>query len=96
MTRVADPQLYAAYLGGTMPENRMGEDHEVVLVVAADSREARERARAKWSGPGRPHVDALQRVAVVDGFAVRLEPATDGDRLELEGYDADSEEDTAD
>ncbi len=82
-----EPQLYAAYLGGPMHGDRMGEDHEVVLVVAPDGREARRRAKSKWSGPGRPHVDAIQRVRMVDGFAVRLEPAGEGDRLELDGYE---------
>lgn len=84
-------QLYAAYLGGPMAGDRMGEDHEVVLVVAPDSGEARRRARAKWSGPGRPHVDALERVDMVDGFAVHLERAGVGDRLELDGDDDDDE-----
>ena len=37
-------------------------------------------------GPGRPHVDALQRIEMVDGFAVRLEPAGDGDRVELDDF----------
>ncbi|MBV8462042.1 MAG: DUF1543 domain-containing protein [Acidimicrobiales bacterium] len=92
---MAGPQLYAAYLGGIMPGNRMGEDHEVVLVVADDGTEARQRARSKWGGLGRAHVDALQCVEMVDGFAVRLEPAGDGDRLLLEGYDADTEQDGA-
>ncbi len=86
---MAGMELYAAYLGGPMDGDRMGEDHEVVLVVAPDHKEARRRAKSKWSGPGRPHVDALQRVEMVDGFAVRLERAGEGDRLELDGYDDD-------
>ena len=80
--------LYAAYLGGPLGDGRMGEDHEVVLVVAADATEARRLARAKWSGVGRPHVDAVQRVSVVDGHRVGVTPDPDatGDVFELEGY----------
>jgi hypothetical protein len=81
-----DEQLYAAYLGGPMEDHRMGEGHEVVLVVASDTTEARSRAKSKWSGPGRAHVDALQRIEMVDGFAVRLEQAGDGDRVELDDF----------
>ena len=40
----------------------MGEDHEVVFVVAEDVRAARRAAKAKWGGDGRPHVDALTRL----------------------------------
>jgi len=29
--------LYAAFLGGELADGRMGEDHEVVFVVAGDS-----------------------------------------------------------
>jgi hypothetical protein len=80
--------LYAAYLGGPLGDGRMGEDHEVVLVVAGDAAEARRQARAKWSGVGRPHVDAVQRISVVDGHRVAVTPAADasGDVFELEGY----------
>jgi hypothetical protein len=69
-----DPQLYAVYLGGDPAPGRLTEDHEVVLVVAADLGEARRRARAKWGGTSRPHVDAVLVVDVVDGFAVTLDP----------------------
>jgi hypothetical protein len=86
-------QLYAAYLGGPLQNDRMGEDHEVVLVVAPDNKEARRRAKSKWSGPGRPHVDALQRIEMVDGFAVLLEQTGAGDRLDLDGYDESDEPD---
>ena len=64
--------LYAAFLGGPLAEGRMGEGHEVVLVVAADLAEAKAKAEAKWSGAGRGHVDALQRIDMVDGFEVSL------------------------
>jgi hypothetical protein len=69
-----DPQLYAIYLGGDPAPGRLAEDHEVVLVVAGDVSEARRRARSKWAGATRPHVDALRLVDVVDGFAISLQP----------------------
>ena len=65
--------LYAAFLGGDLGPGRMGEDHEVVFVVAEDELSARRAAKAKWGGDGRPHVDALTRIDVIDGFAVGLE-----------------------
>jgi hypothetical protein len=47
---------------------------------------ARRAAKAKWGGDGRPHIDALTRLDVVDGFAVGLQPAATGDVIETEGY----------
>ena len=78
--------LYAAFLGGELAAGRVGEDHEVVFVVAEDTESARRAAKAKWGGDGRPHVDALTRLDVIDGFAVGLEPAASGDSMETEGY----------
>lgn len=69
-----------------MPDGQMGEGHEIVMVVAPDLVEAKTLARAKWSGPGRGHVDALQRIDMVDGFEVSLTPAGEGDRTELESF----------
>jgi hypothetical protein len=78
--------LYAAFLGGELAAGRVGEDHEVVFVVAEDTESARRAAKAKWGGDGRPHIDALTRLDVIDGFAVGLEPAATGDSMETEGY----------
>jgi len=79
-----DPRLYAVYLGGDPAPGRLTEDHEVVLVVAGNLAEARRRARAKWGGTTRPHVDAVRLVDVVDGFAVTLDPTN-----RLESVDVD-------
>jgi len=70
------PHLYAVYLGGDPAPGRLTEDHEVVLVVADDVPSARRRAREKWAGVSRPHVDAVRLVDVVDGFAVSLDATT--------------------
>ena len=78
--------LFAAFLGGELAPGRMGEDHEVVFVVAEDMESARQAAKAKWGGDGRSHVDALTRLDMIDGFAVGLEPAGAGDTTETEGY----------
>lgn len=78
--------LYAAYLGGPLADGRMGEDHEVVVLVAEDRDEAYARAKAKWRGRGRSHVDALQRIDMVDGYRIELVQAGSGDRAELSGY----------
>jgi hypothetical protein len=80
----AAPQLYAVYLGGDPAPGRLTEDHEVVLVVAEDAPEARRRARTKWGGLSRPHVDAVLAVDVVDGYAVSLNPATRHEPAEVD------------
>ncbi len=80
--------LFAAYLGGELSPGRMGEDHEVVFVVAVDLVSARKAAKAKWGGDGRAHVDALTRIDMIDGYALTLEEAGSGDRTETEGYNA--------
>ncbi len=71
--------LYAAYLGGPLDDGRMGEDHEVVLVVAADPVEAKARALAKWRGAGRGHLDALERIDQIDGHRIDLAPDGEAD-----------------
>jgi hypothetical protein len=65
----------------------MGEDHEVVFVVAADPAGAKQQARAKWRGTGRGHVDAVQRLDVIDGYRVEV-VAADGvsDQMVLDSY----------
>jgi hypothetical protein len=78
--------LFAAFLGGELGPGRIGEDHEVVFVVADDMESARRAAKDKWGGGGRAHVDALTRLDMVDGFAVGLEPGGTGDATETEGY----------
>jgi len=78
------PQLYAVYLGGDPAPGRLTEDHEVVLVVAADVGEARRRARAKWGASSRPHVDGVKLVDVVDGFAVSLVPTNRPESVEVD------------
>ena len=65
-------RLYVVYLGGEASPGRLGEDHEVVVVVASDVKAARRAARAKWRGVSNGHVDAVQELSVVDGFAIHL------------------------
>ena len=76
--------LYAVYLGGNLPPGRMGEDHEVVFVVGEDAKDVRRRARRKWQGAGRAHIDAVVRIDQIDGHAVELVPAGDGDITDLD------------
>ena len=68
-------RLFAVLLGGSGGHGRLAEDHETVFVVADDVTAAKAQAKAKWSGSGRPHVDALVPVDAVDGYAVTLVPA---------------------
>ncbi len=78
--------LFAAFLGGELTPGRMGEDHEVVFVVADDMISARRAAKAKWGGDGRAHVDALTRIDMIDGYVIGLQEAGSGDQTETEGY----------
>jgi Domain of Unknown Function (DUF1543) len=79
--------LFAAFLGGPIAEGRMGEDHEVVFVIAPDPAQAKSMARSKWSGAGRGHVDAVRRIDQVDGYVLSLTKVeSSGDRTELEDY----------
>jgi len=84
--KVPGMHLYAAYLGGPVGAGRMGEDHEVVLVVAADRDEARAKATAKWRGAPPGHLDALVRVDRVDGHEITLAEVGGGDVLDAETY----------
>lgn len=76
--------LYAVYLGGDLADGRMGEDHEVVFAVGDDEREVKRRARAKWAGHGNAHVDAIQRLEVIDGCRIRLEAVGGADETFLD------------
>jgi Domain of Unknown Function (DUF1543) len=83
----AGVHLFAAFLGGDLRPGRMGEDHEVVFVVAEDMPSARRAAKAKWGGDGRPHVDALTRIDTIDGYSIGLRRTGAGDTTETQGYD---------
>lgn len=69
--------MFVVYLGGKLVEGRMGEDHEVVVVIAPDITAARKAAKAKWSGVGDPHVDAVMELDFVDKYKVYLVPLAD-------------------
>lgn len=73
---MTDAKLFLVYLGGNPQPGRIGEDHEVVAVVAADPAGAKKRAREKWGGAGKPHIDGITELIVVDGFAITLEQRT--------------------
>jgi hypothetical protein len=62
----------------------LSEDHEVVLVVATDLKSARRQARAKWAGTGRPHVDAVAALDVIDGYAIDLRPTDQPGQLAVD------------
>lgn len=68
-------QLYLIYLGGQLAEGRMGEDHEVIAVVAEDQTAAKKRAKAQRKGVGAPHVDAVRCLDAVDGYVVTVAQA---------------------
>jgi hypothetical protein len=76
--------LYVVYLGGRLAPGRLGEDHEVVLVAADSGPAARTAAKRKWRGAGRAHVDAVQRVEVLDGHRVTLTATGEPDAVETD------------
>jgi hypothetical protein len=67
-------KLYIAYLGGKLGNGRMGEDHEAVMVVATNEKEARQKAMAKWGGVSKygVHVDAVEKIETVDDYEIIL------------------------
>lgn len=71
--------LYVVYLGGPLAPGRIGEDHEVVLVIAEDEADARAKAKKKWRGDSRVHIDAVTRVNVVDGHKVSVAATDEAD-----------------
>lgn len=76
--------LYVVYLGGKVAEGRVGEDHEVVPVVAGNVAEARKKAKAKWRGLGTAHVDCVVRLQVVDGHQIGLALVTGDDHIAVD------------
>ena len=86
-TNLKAMDLYVAFLGGQLEAGRVGEGHEVVLVVADSLKEAKTKAKAKWGGHGRGHIDAVQRIDQIDGFALTLTPGDEpGDKTELTDF----------
>jgi hypothetical protein len=87
---MTSPNLYVVYLGGDLVEGRMGEDHEVVVVVGDDVKDARRKAKTKWGGHGNAHIDAVQRIDRVDGYDLALQAgSTPGDQIVLDpAYEA--------
>lgn len=76
--------LYVVYLGGDLVPGRLGEDHEVVLVAAESVQDARRRAKRKWRGAAKAHVDAVARVGVVDGHRVTLTATDEPDDVDVD------------
>ena len=66
-------KLFISYLGGQLKDQRIGEDHEVVLVVAENIEDAKKKSLLKWKGGSVDvHVDYIQEVDQVDGYSLKL------------------------
>jgi hypothetical protein len=65
-------KLYIVYLGGTKEKERFAEDHEVVMVISDSQIGAMSKAKSKWKGIGKAHVDRVMQVDTVDGFDIKL------------------------
>lgn len=78
-------KLYAVLLGGKIRAENLMEDHQLVFVVAANEKEARQLAKLKWPEADSIHVDGSQYIKQVDGYRIILEKGnTEGDLLETE------------
>lgn len=75
--------LWAVFLGGKQARSRLGEDHEVVFVVASDEKEAGTKGKAKWSGEIKEgvHIDSVALIDIVDGHTIRLVQGDKGTML---------------
>lgn len=78
------PKLFIVYLGGTLGKDRIGEDHEVVIVVAESQMGAMSKARSKWKGIGKAHVDRVVQVDQIDNYQIQLAPNLAPDLLTIE------------
>ncbi|KAM3098484.1 DUF1543 domain-containing protein [Phormidesmis sp. 146-35] len=77
--------LFAVFLGGKLASDRLGEDHEVVFVIAGSQKEARTLAKAKWKGIADGiHVDAIQKLDIVDGHRILLTETEESDRAKID------------
>jgi hypothetical protein len=83
---VESKKLFAVYLGGQPREGRMGEDHEVVFVVAQNPSQAKKLSKSRWRGDGAAHIDSLCQLEVVDGWRIYLEKTDEPERLLLDPH----------
>lgn len=67
--------LYVVFLGGKLSKNRLGEDHETVLVIAKNESEAKLKAKSKWQGISNYglHIDAIQKIETIDNHKIIIE-----------------------
>jgi hypothetical protein len=71
---MADPKLFAVYLGGRAPKCNT-ELHDVVFVVGSAIEATYEQLMDKWFGEvKRLHVDSWIELRIVDGHRVTLRP----------------------
>jgi len=64
--------LYLAYMWWRSQE-RLMEDHEILMIVADSMMEAKQQAKEKTKLTCEPHVDILIEVKNIDGYNVLLE-----------------------
>ena len=66
--------LYVVFLGGSLPPNRIGEDHEIVFVVAKNQMDAEIKAKQKWQGYTNygVHIDSIKKINEVDNYKLEL------------------------
>lgn len=73
-------KLYLAYIGWDS-ENRLIEDHDIVLVVASDAKEAKQKAKQKTKLLSGVHVDIMMEIKNIDGFDILLEKSDNKEEI---------------
>ena len=66
------PKLYEVYLGGEPPKDSIVEPHELVWVVAFTEKQAKQKAKLKWLGHSKVHIDGIKQLSIIDGYNINL------------------------
>ena len=66
------PKLYLVYMWG-FSQNRLIEDHEIVLVVAENPDQAKQKAKEKTKLTNKVHIDSVLQINNVDGYDILLQ-----------------------
>lgn len=66
------PKLYEVYLGGEPEAGSIVEPHELVWVVALNEKQAKQKAKLKWLGHGKVHIDGIKQLNTIDGYTINL------------------------
>ncbi len=82
-------KLYLAHVGYYDQELGMYEHHTNFFVVASDAKAAKEQIKKKDIFIRKKmHIDGMQEISHVDGYAIKLEQSDDDKPNTVMGYDS--------